>query len=593
MTYNSNDLKDMANSVRAYALHALRMAGSGHVGIVLGCADIITTIYANFLRRGRDRFVLSAGHGSALLYSVLKLSGYDIGELSEFRRVGGLPGHPEYGIDGVDATTGPLGQGVGNAVGMALAEKINKTDSRVYCLCSDGDLMEGVAAEAMSFAGRYRLNNLVLLWADNGFSIDGVAQNDVDVMARMDAYGWQVLSVDGDDFVRLNRILQNVQKSKVPVFIRCKTVIGRGSSLENSSKAHGFSLEDSELMTLIQKNISPQGDRLWAQVAAQNSDTIVCRDNFDLPNVVLPPVGNSISMRQLSGIYLGELLKCGAKIIGGSADLGGSTNAKVSASREITPDDFSGNYINYGVREHAMAAIMNGMATCGVRTYGSTFLVFSDYMRPSIRLSALSGLPVVYVFSHDSVAVGEDGPTHQPIEQLPSLRLIPNLNVFRPCNGAELMYAWRRALTEKNKPSSIVLSRQAIRLIPTPLGADISRGAYVIKPATAKRVRVTVIATGSEVPLAIQVAEKLGDFVQVVSMPSVADFRMQDAEYKNQILSGFVVAIEAAASAPWFEFADAVVGIDRFGMSGDGDTVYNSLGFDVDVIASDIKEKFK
>ena len=212
MTYNSNDLKDMANSVRAYALHALRMAGSGHVGIVLGCADIITTIYANFLRRGRDRFVLSAGHGSALLYSVLKLSGYDIGELSEFRRVGGLPGHPEYGIDGVDATTGPLGQGVGNAVGMALAEKINKTDSRVYCLCSDGDLMEGVAAEAMSFAGRYRLNNLVLLWADNGFSIDGVAQNDVEVMARMDAYGWQVLSVDGDDFVRLDRILQNVQK---------------------------------------------------------------------------------------------------------------------------------------------------------------------------------------------------------------------------------------------------------------------------------------------------------------------------------------------------------------------------------------------
>ena len=593
MTYISNDLKDMANSVRAYALYALRMAASGHVGIVLG-ADIITTIYANFLRRGRDKFVLSAGHGSALLYSVLKLSGHDIGSLKDFRKLGGLPGHPEYGMDGVDATTGPLGQGVGNAVGIALAEKINKTDSRVYCLCSDGDLMEGVAAEALSFAGRYRLNNLVLLWADNGISIDGVAQNDVDVIGRMISYGWHVISVDGDDFARLNRALQSAQRSSVPVFIQCKTVIGRGSSLENLPKAHGFALDDSELMTLIQSNISPKGDKLWARVAADTPDTIVCKDSFKIPNVVvLPPMGEYMSTRQLSGICLEELLKNGANIIGGSADLGGSTNVKTSVSRDITPDDFSGNYINYGVREHAMAAIMNGMASCGVRTYGSTFLVFSDYMRPSIRLSALSGLPVVYVFTHDSVAVGEDGPTHQPIEQLPSLRLIPNLNVFRPCNATELMFAWNRALSEKSKPTAIILSRQVIRLISTPLGADVSRGAYVIKPATAKRVRVTIVATGSEVPLAIQVAEKLGDFVQVVSMPSVADFRMQDTQYKQKILSGFVVVIEAAATAPWFEFADAVVGIDRFGMSGDGDFVYNSLGFDADVIARDIKEKFK
>ena len=593
MTYNSKDLKDMANSVRAYALYALRMAASGHVGIVLGCADIVTTIYANFLRRGRDKFVLSAGHGSALLYSVLKLSGYDVGDLKDFRKIGGLPGHPEFGIDGVDATTGPLGQGVGNAVGMALAEKINKTDSRVYCLCSDGDLMEGVTAEALSFAGRYKLNNLTLLWADNGVSIDGVAQNDVDVVGRMLSYGWHVVSVDGNDFVRLNRALQGAQRSSAPVFIQCKTVIGRGSSLENSPKAHGFALSDSELMTLIQSNISPKGDVLWRQVASQDVDTILCHDDQELPKVVLPVVGEYISTRQLSGIYLNELLKYGAKIVGGSADLGGSTNVKVSASREITPDDFSGNYINYGVREHAMAAIMNGMVSCGVRTYGSTFLAFSDYMRPGIRLSALSGLPVVYVFTHDSVAVGEDGPTHQPVEQLPSLRLIPNLNVFRPCNGTELMFAWQRALSEKNRPSAIVLSRQSIRLVSTPLGADVSRGAYVIKNATAKRVRVTIVATGSEVPLAMRVADVLGESVQVVSMPSVADFRMQDAEYKKKILSGFVVAREAAATAPWFEFADAVVGIDRFGMSGDGDVVYNSLGFDVDTIVRDIKDKIK
>ncbi len=593
MVYNSKDLKEMACSVRAYALRALRSAHSGHVGIVLGCADIITTIYANWLRRGRDKFVLSAGHGSALLYAVLKLSGYDVGDLESFRKVGGLPGHPEYGIDGVDATTGPLGQGVGNAVGMAMAEKINKTDSVVYCLCSDGDLMEGVASESISFAGRYRLNNLVLLWADNGVSIDGVAQTDVNVAMRMIAAGWNVITVDGDDFVRLNRALQNAKKSDVPVFVQCKTQIGRGSSLAGSSKAHGFALGDSELEYLIQKNISPIGEKMWSQIAYVNQDTLLYKNESVLPNVVLPNVGDSISMRQLSGIYLNLLLNAGVKLIGGSADLGGSTNTMVEASRAITADDFSGNYINYGVREHAMAAIMNGMSACGLCVYGSTFLVFSDYMRPSIRLAAMSGLPVVYVLTHDSIAVGEDGPTHQPIEQLPSLRLIPNLNVFRPCNAVEVAYAWRRALSEKNKPTCIVLSRQAIRLIDTPIGADLSRGAYVIRPAIAKNVRVTLLVTGSEVPLAVRVAERLGDSVQVVSVLSVADFRMQDNEYKQQMLSGFVVAIETAATAPWFEFADAVVGIDRFGISGNGDEVYAELGFDVDSIVHDIKDKVK
>lgn len=593
MTYNSKDLKEMARSVRAYALYALRCAHSGHVGIVLGCADIITCIFANWLRHGRDRFVLSAGHGSALLYSVLKLSGYDIADLETFRKIGGLPGHPEFGIDGVDATTGPLGQGVGNAVGMALAEKINKTDSCVYCLCSDGDLMEGVASESISFAGRYKLNNLVLLWADNGVSIDGVAQTDVNMTQRMSAAGWRVLTVNGDDFVQINRALQNAKRSDVPVFVQCKTQIGAGSSLAGSPKAHGFALDDSELLALQQKNISQIGDVLWGQIASENKDTLIYKSDAKLPHVALPNVGDSISMRELSGIYLNALLADGANIIGGSADLGGSTNVRVAASREIKSDDFSGNYINYGVREHAMGAIMNGMATCGLRVYGSTFLVFSDYMRPSIRLAAMSGLPVTYVFTHDSIAVGEDGPTHQPIEQLPSLRLIPNLNVFRPCNGNEIIYSWGRALSETNKPTAIVLSRQAIRLVASPANADLSRGGYIIKPALSKRPRITIIATGSEVPLAVQVAEKLGESVQVVSMLSVADFRMQDTEYKQKVLSGFVVAIEAAATPTWFEFADAVVGIDRFGMSGAGDAVYDALGFNVDSIVDDIKDKIK
>lgn len=593
MKYNSKDLKEMSNAVRALALHAIRTANSGHVGIVLGCADVITTVFANFLRRGMDRFVLSAGHGSALLYSVLKLAGYDVGDMNTFRRVGGLPGHPEYGLPGVDATTGPLGQGVGNAVGMALASKMNNTDSRVYCLCSDGDLMEGVAQESIAFAGRYKLNNLVLLWADNGVSIDGVAQTDLDVPARMVAAGWRVITVPGNDFVKINRALCAVQNSEFPVFIQCKTELGAGSSLAGSNRAHGFALGDTEIKQLIQNYVSPLGEDVWRNVAMEQIPIIGGVREDIVPNVSLPELTRDVSTRELSGMFLEELFKAGASVVGGSADLGGSTNVHVGAVRDITPDDFSGNYINYGVREHAMGAIMNGLMIAGVRCFGSTFLVFSDYLRPSIRLAAMSKLPVVYVFTHDSIAVGEDGPTHQPIEQLPSLRLIPNLNVYRPCNGVEVMFAWRRALTEPERPTCIILSRQKVARVGTPLGADVGRGAYIIRAAGVKNIRATIVATGAEVPLAISVAEKLGDMVQVVSMPSVADFRMQDAEYKQKILRGTVIAIEAAASAPWFEFADAVVGIDRFGMSGPGAQVYSELGFDADVIANDIKDKIK
>ena len=593
MAYNSKDLKEMASAVRAWAMYALRMAHSVHVGIVLGAADVVTAVYANFLRRGRDRFVLSAGHGSALLYAVLKLSGYKVGDLRDFRKLGGLPGHPEFGIDGVDATTGPLGQGVGNAVGMALAEKMNRTDARVYCLCSDGDLMEGVAQESIGFAGRYGLNNLILLWDDNGVSIDGVAQTDIDIPARMKAAGWNVISIDGNDFVSINRALTAAQKSNMPVFVQSKTQIGLGSTLVGSNKAHGFALNDSEMMQLVQRYLSPRGEEMWEQVRLKNVPVVSGHIDDKLPNVTMPVVGTAISTRELSGICLAELIRNGVNVVGGSADLGSSTNVKGKLSRPISANDFSGNYINFGVREHAMGAIMNGMALSGMRVFGSTFLVFSDYMRPSIRLAALSGLPVVYVFTHDSVAVGEDGPTHQPIEQLPSLRLIPNLNVFRPCNVNEVLYAWQRALSEKKRPSCIVLSRQTIKQIETPLGADVARGAYVIWPAIAARVRATIIATGSEVPLAVMVAQRLGNAVQVVSMPSVADFRLQDDEYKQKILMGTVVAIEAAASAPWFEFADAVIGIDMFGMSGAGDAVYSEMGFDIDTIVGDIKSKIK
>lgn len=593
MRFDAKQLKEMSNAVRARALHAVSCARSGHVGIVLSAADIVTIIYANFLRRGQDKFILSAGHGSALLYSVLKLAGYDIGELESFRKLGGLPGHPEFGTDGVFATTGPLGQGVGNAVGMALAAKINNSDERVYCLCSDGDLSEGVASESVTFAGRYGLNNLVLLWDDNGITIDGTALVDTDVAVRMVAAGWDVITVRGDSFGELQRALTRAARATKPVFIQCKTVIGRDSSLAGQSAAHGYAMSDAEFLRLINKFISPVGEDLWASVAADAPAKYVLNPlDVDTDAVPIPWSAAPISTRQLSGMYLGQLIAAGARLICGSADLAGSTNVKTGVHHDITAGDFNGNFINYGVREHAMGAIMNGLAAAGLRAVGSTFLVFSDYMRASIRLAALSGLPVVYVFTHDSIMVGEDGPTHQPIEQLPSLRLIPNLNVFRPCNGKEVANAWRAALAERDRPSCIILSRQKFRQISSPCNADITRGAYVIVPASGKRVKITLVATGAEVPLAVQVAEKLGCDVQVVSMWSVEKFRAQSAEYKDQILRGKVVVIEAAATAPWFEFADAVVGINEFGASGAGKDVYNHYGFNADVIAHDIAKKF-
>lgn len=593
MRYDAKNLKDMANTVRADALRAVLAAHSGHVGIVLGAADIITAVFANFMRRGIDRFVLSAGHGSAMLYATLKLAGYSIGRLESFRKIGGLPGHPEYGIDGVDATTGPLGAGIGNAVGLALAEKLHETDSRVYCICGDGDLSEGVASEAIAFAGRYKLNNLVLLWDDNGITIDGVALADMDVPTRMRAAGWNVISVDGMDGEKISSAISDSRRLARPTFIQCKTRIGEYSSLVGTPRAHGLALDDGELIRLVGKLDSAAGRALWNGVAKVATTITQKRKPFDFSGVKTPKIPAAISTRELSGMYLDELLAAGIDIVGGSADLGHSTNADVAHSVHIMPGHFYGNYIDYGVREHAMGAIMNGMAAAGVRPYGSTFLVFSDYMRPAIRLSAMSGLPVVYVFTHDSVAVGEDGPTHQPIEQLSSLRMIPNLNVVRPCNGAEVAYAWRMALTETARPTCIILSRQKIKMVPPPLGAEIKRGAYVIRPAKTARVKMTIIATGSEVPLAVDVADALGDSVQVVSMPSVEYFRVQPATYKKQILRGRIIAIEASSPTPWFEFADAVIGVNRFGMSGPGGAVYAAMGFDVNQIVREIKSLVK
>lgn len=590
MKFNAKNLQQMSNSVRANALRMILSAKSGHVGIVLDSAEIITTIFANHLRYGADKFIMSAGHGSALLYSVLKFAGYNIGDINSFRKINGLPGHPEINIDGVDATTGPLGQGIANSVGIALAQKIQKTQSWTYCLCSDGDLMEGVSFEAMVLAGRLQLNNLIVLWDDNGLSIDGTAQTDINVCARMRSLGWNVMSVNGNDISAIDSVLLRAKKSELPVFIQCKNILGRGSSLENSSLAHGLSLSESELLSLIVKNTSTGGEKLWNTL----SHTKIKQDTnteIKLNNIKLPIVPDNISTRDLSGIYLNELIKSGANLILGSADLSENTKVKVQNIKEITKDNFNGNFINYGVREHAMAAIMNGLASNGIKTVGSTFLVFSDYMRPAIRLSAMSKLPVIYVFTHDSICVGEDGPTHQPIEQLSSLRMIPNLNVYRPCNITEIAYTWNTAIQSTDSPTAIILSRQKFQQIQTPKNVDLSFGAYVIYPAK-KRVKMTLLATGSEVPLAVSVASQFTN-IQVVSVLNMNVFRNQTSKYKQKILYGCVIAIEAGSPNLWFEFADAVIGIDKFGTSGNATDIYREYGFDKDKIITEIKKYLK
>lgn len=591
MKFNAKQLQQMSNIAKSYALGAVLSAQSGHIGIILDAAEIITSVFANHLHRGVDRFILSAGHGSALLYSVLKLSGYKIGDLKKFRKTGGLPGHPECCLDGVDATTGPLGQGVANAVGFALSQKIRGVRAHTYCLCSDGDLMEGVSFEALSLAGRLNLNNLIVLWDDNKLSIDGVAQTDLSVNARMRSLGFNVMSVRGNDFASIEQALDRAEKSANPVFIQCKNILGRDSSLANTKAAHGFALKDTEMLELIARYADKDALRLW-EVVANREGGKKSKSVFAVPRVKLPKTPDNISSRELSGIYLDLLMKNGANLITGSADLSDNTRVKTSVSKDITVNNFNGNYINYGVREHGMAAIMNGMAADGLRVVGSTFLAFSDYMRPAIRIAALSRLPVVYVFSHDSICVGEDGPTHQPIEQLPSLRLIPNLMVYRPCNMREIAYSWNSALTDNEHPSAIILSRQKFKQIETPSDSNLDCGGYVIYPARSGRPKATLVAAGSEIPLAVDIASRFKN-VQVVSMLNMETFRSQNESYKNKILRGCVIAIEAAAPGNWFEIADAVIGIDKFGASGDSQSLYKEYGFDADKIIKEIKQYVK
>ncbi len=646
-----------ADTVRCLAMDAVQKANSGHPGMPMGMADAAVVLWTRFLKQNpsdprwadRDRFVLSAGHGSMLLYSLLHLSGYDLplSQLRDFRQWGSqTPGHPEYGLTpGVETTTGPLGQGISNAVGMAIAERwlaaqfnrpgFDIVDHYTYVIASDGDLMEGVSHESCSLAGHLGLGKLIVLYDDNGISIDGPTSLAFteDVLARFDAYGWHTQRVDGHDSMAVENAIANARaETNRPSLIACKTHIGFGSpNRQDSSKAHGEPLGADEVRLTKAKLFWPLDKPFFipeearefmeqsaAAGAAQQKEweeiysaygkvypelaaAFDCALRGELPdgwesNLPTFAGGKPVATRAASGAVLDALAPGIPPLLGGSADLTPSNNTQSKNTRALTRDDFSGRYIHFGVREHAMGSILNGLALHGgVRPYGGTFLIFSDYMRPAIRLAALMELPVIFVFTHDSIGLGEDGPTHQPIEQISGLRLIPNLAVFRPADAAETVEAWRFALGRSYGPTALVLTRQALPIIDrtclTP-AEGAARGAYVL--STTEDPDVILLATGSEVHLALAAQEILAAQkirTRVVSMPCCELFDKQTKEYREAVLPSTVrarVAVEAGATVAWGRYIGLdgeIVGLDRFGASAPCAVLYRELGLTAEAVA--------
>ena len=650
----------IAGAIRGLAMDMVQKANSGHPGAPLGMAEMGAVLWRGHLRVNpqnprwfnRDRFVLSNGHASAFQYALLHLSGFDLSleDLQKFRQLHSkTPGHPEFGdVPGVETTTGPLGQGIANAVGLALAEahlaaKYNRPnfpliDHYTYCIVGDGCLMEGVSAEACSLAGTLGLGKLICLYDSNGISIDGEVAPyfSEDVAKRYEAYGWQVIrDVDGHDVQALDRAL-NLAKEEghKPSLIICKTKIGFGSpSFQGSEKCHGAPLGAEEIAKTKAALGLPAGDFAIAAGAKEAADLTASGGQWEsqwqklfadygrsypeeaaelqraiagnLPDNLAATVkqqlqeynqvGGAVATRKASENVLNLLKPQLPELIGGSADLTGSnlTWAK-SASVAIKPGEFAGNYLHYGVREFAMAAIMNGLSLHGgLRAYGATFLVFSDYMRNGMRMSALMRQPVVYVLTHDSIGLGEDGPTHQPVEQVSSLRLIPNLNVWRPCDQQETLVAWHCALN-KETPSALALSRQNLpeQKRDEASQQNIYRGGYILEAA--ENPDLVLLATGSEVSLIVAAAKELrgqGKRVQLVSVPCLDIFLRQDQDYRRQVLGGdaLKLAVEAGVTSPWYQLVGsrgAVLGLDQFGASAPAGELFKLFGFTVANVVS-------
>jgi len=651
----------MANAIRALSMDAVQQANSGHPGMPMGMADIAVALWNDHLQHNptdphwmnRDRFVLSNGHGSMLLYSLLHLTGYDlpIGELKNFRQLHSkTAGHPEYGITpGVETTTGPLGQGISNAVGMALAEKLlaeefnrpghDIVNHYTYVFLGDGCLMEGISHEVCSLAGTLKLNKLIALWDDNGISIDGkvVSWFNEDTPKRFEAYGWNVIrNVDGHDTEAVSAAIAQAKKSDKPTLICCKTAIGQGApNMAGSDKVHGSPLGADEIAaTRIALNwpyapfeIPQDIYQAWDfKKRGQNLEHAWNKD-FQSYKAKFPELASELQ-RRMQGDLLTDFSKtvkaylerCQAKaetiatrkasqnaiealapalpeFMGGSADLTGSNLTNWSACKPVRANQW-GNHINYGVREFGMSAIMNGIALHGgYIPFGGTFLTFSDYSRNAIRMAALMKLRSIFVFTHDSIGLGEDGPTHQSVEHVASLRLIPNLMVWRPCDTSETAVAWASAVERKHGPSALIFSRQNCPFVTRSAQQlkDIARGGYVIRDSKSQPDAV-IIATGSEVGLALQTAERLekeGVAIRVVSMPSTTVFDQQAAAYKASVLPAGIprIAVEAGVSDFWWKYACAAVhGVDTFGESAPAAQLYEYFGLTVDQIAKTVRQ---
>ncbi|WP_409253838.1 transketolase [Bacillus sp. SCS-153A] len=653
------------NTIRTLSIDAIEKANSGHPGMPMGAAPMAYALWSKIMNHNpknpewsnRDRFVLSAGHGSMLLYSLLHLSGYDVSmeDLKQFRQWGSkTPGHPEYGhTPGVEATTGPLGQGFAMSVGMAMAERhlasvynrenFNIVDHYTYSICGDGDLMEGISSEAASLAAHLKLGRLIVMYDSNDISLDGDLDRSFseDVKGRFESYGWQYIRVeDGNDTETIAKALEEAKRDENhPTLIEIKTVIGYGAPTKSGkSDVHGAPLgaeemkmtkeaykwtfeQDfhvpSEVEERFKELIVDTGEKkeqewneLFSQYKAKYPELAAQFEaamKGELPEgwdkeVPVYEEGSSLASRASSGEVMNAIAKNTPALIGGSADLAGSNKTMIKGQKDFTPESYEGRNIWFGVREFAMGAAMNGMALHGgIKVFGGTFFVFSDYLRPAIRLAALMGLPVTYVFTHDSIAVGEDGPTHEPIEQLASLRAMPNLSVIRPADGNETAAAWRTALTSKDKPTALVLTRQNL---PTLKGTDakahtgVEKGAYVVSPAGKEQPDALLLASGSEVSLAVEaqaVLAKDGLAVSVISMPSWDRFEQQSKEYKESIIPKSVkkrLAIEVASPLGWDRYAGDegdILAINGFGASAPGEKIMEEYGFTVENVVSRVK----
>ena len=655
-------LKDLSNAIRFLSIDAVQKANSGHPGMPMGMADVATVLFKYYLRfnpknpgwLNRDRFILSAGHGSMLLYSLLYLTGYKkikLDDIKNFRQLNSIcAGHPEYEKNsGIETTTGPLGQGLTNSVGMCIAQEVLKKkfgqdliNNKTYVIASDGDLMEGISHEAMSLAGHLNLKNLIVFFDNNKISIDGPTSLSVsdNYKKRFESYGWSFQEINGHNYKQIFNSIKKAIKSNKPSIISCKTIIGFGSpNKSGKASSHGAPLGEDEIKLVRKKlkwkhapfdvpeelmnswrEIGNKGEKLeekWNDILDKKNTKI--KEEYErlikeeLPTNLDKILGDEklkffqtkpkMATRQCSSSVIKSISDILPELIGGSADLSGSNNTKTENSKIITSKNFSGNYIHYGVREHAMAGVMNGIALYGcLIPFGGTFLIFSDYLKPSMRLSSLMRLRVIYIFSHDSIGLGEDGPTHQPIEQLEHLRALPNLNVFRPADINETLECWEIALKSKNNPSAIALSRQKLPYVSEHKAGEnmCSKGAYILKK-TSDNADVSLIASGSEVEIALEAQEKLrGSNInsRVISVPCYDLFQNQTESYKDEILGKdtFKISIEASSQSGWKNLVgkDGVtLGMSTFGKSAPYKDIYKLFNLTSDEIVKTVKNKVK